>query len=311
MRVLGSASLAGVSGGIRVRMCRWWLPAMLVLVSGFAAAGQDAPLPDRDDFLAKARLHLKSDDRLLEDYTYREREVRVDFDGNGRAGRQVTREFEIYPSAAGSPSYRRLLAVNGVPEPAAKLAEADRKHREKIQEWLRDRQTESQSARARRELQERREREHETRIIDDIARVFDFRLERREEIRGRQAIVVAFAPRPGVKPLEEGAGLLPKVRGRAWVDEQDHEVVRVDLESIETISVGLGLLARIGKGTTLTFERQKVNGEVWLPCRMSVHPRARVAVFRRVDAQIVSEYSGYKKFTVETVTKFGLQGGTR
>lgn len=284
---------------------------LLVLLASAVFAGQEAPLPDKDDFLAKARQRLKSDDRLLEDYAYRERQVRVDFDTSGHVTSKVTKEFEVYPSVDGSPAYRRLVAVNGVPEPAGKLADADRRQRAKTQEWLHDRQAESQAARARRESRERRDREHEGRIIDDIVRVFDFRLERREEMRGRPAIVLAFAPRPGVTPLEDESAPMTKVRGQAWVDEQDHEVVRVDLECTDTITLGLGLLARIGKGTTLRFERQKVNGEAWLPYRVFMHPRARIAVFKRLDAEIVNEFSDYRKVDAETALKYGVAGASR
>ena len=210
----------------------------------------------------------------------------------------------MYPSVEGSPAYRRLIATNGVPESPRKLEEADRKHREKLLEWIHDRQAESPSVRGRRELKERRGREQEERIMDDILRVYDIRLVGREEVRGRPAIVLTLTPRPGVKPSVEDAAPMTKLRGRAWVDERDFEVVRADLESTDTINLGWGLLARIGLGTTLSFERQKVNDEVWLPARVTAHPKARIALVKRFDAKIISDYSDYRKFTVNTAISF-------
>ena len=52
---------------------------------------------------------------------------------------------------------------------------------------------------------------------------------------------------------------------RAWVSESDRELVRVDAEAIDTLSMGFGLLARLHKGAKLSFLRTKVNDEVWLP----------------------------------------------
>lgn len=268
------------------------------------ARAQDKPLPEKDAFLAEARKRITSDERLLSQYTFRERQVRTDFAGDGRAEKKTTKEFEVYPSVEGSPAYRRLIATNGVPESPRKLEDADRKHREKLLEWIHDRQAESPIVRGRRELKERREREQEERIMDDILRVYDIRLVGREEVRGRPAIVLTLTPRPGVKPSVEDAAPMTKLRGRAWVDERDFEVVRVGLESTDTINLGWGLLARIGSGTTLLFERQKVNDEVWLPARVTAHPKARIALVKRFDAEIISDYSDYRKFTVDKAISF-------
>lgn len=279
---------------------------LCVAMLGRAAVGRDqyTPLPEKDAFLAEARKRLKSDERLLSQYTFHERQVRIDLDGDGRAEKKTTKEFEVYPSVEGSPAYRRLIATNGVPESPRKLEDADRKHREKLLEWIHDRQAESPSVRGRRELKERRGREQEERIMDDILRVYDIRLVRREEVRGRPAIVLTLTPRPGVKPSVEDAAPMTKLRGRAWVDERDFEVVRADLESTDTINLGWGLLARIGSGTTLSLERQKVNDEVWLPARVTAHPKARIALVKKVDAEIISDYSDYRKFTVDMAISF-------
>ena len=99
--------------------------------------------------------------------------------------------------------------------------------------------------------------------------------------------------------MEEDAAPMTKLAGKAWVDEQDYEVARVDVETTDAITYGLGLLARLGSGTTLAFERQKLNNELWLPVRVEVRPKARIALLKRIDAHIVSQFSDYKTFTVE------------
>ena len=63
---------------------------------------------------------------------------------------------------------------------------------------------------------------------------------------------------------------------RAWIRESDRELVRLDAEAIDTLSIGFGLLARLHKGAKLSFLRTKVNDEVWLPSRVSFSGSARV-----------------------------------
>jgi hypothetical protein len=270
------------------------------VIGSVLAGAQDKPLPDKATFVEEARRRLKSDEQLQRRHTYRERQLREDFDSGGRVEKRVTREFEVYPSVEGSPSYRRLIAVNGVPEPEARLADADRKQRGKLREWARERQSESPSARARRESKEKRDQAHRARIIDDIQRVYDIRMDGREALRGRPAIVLTLTPRPGVRPLEDDSAPMTSLSVKAWIDEDEREVVRAEVEATDAINVGFGLLARIAKGTTLAFDRQRTNGEGWLPSRMEVRPKARIALLKSVDAHIVSEYSDYRPFTVET-----------
>ena len=61
---------------------------------------------------------------------------------------------------------------------------------------------------------------------------------------------------------------------------------------------GLGLLARIHKGTVATFERRKVNNDVWLPAKVTWTASGRVLLVRRLRLRGISEFSDYKKFTV-------------
>ena len=91
---------------------------------------------------------------------------------------------------------------------------------------------------------------------------------------------------------------------RAWVNEIDHELVRVDAEAIDTLSMGWGLLARLHKGAKLSFLRTKVNDEVWLPSRVSYSGSARVGLVAVLRRSGTSEYSGYRKFSVDTSSAF-------
>ena len=93
-------------------------------------------------------------------------------------------------------------------------------------------------------------------------------------------------------------------KARAWVSESDYELVRVEIEAIDDLSVGLGLLARIHKGTTASYQRRKVNDEVWLPAQVAWTATARVLLVKSLRVRGIADFSGYRKFTVDTSTTY-------
>jgi hypothetical protein len=91
--------------------------------------------------------------------------------------------------------------------------------------------------------------------------------------------------------------VVQKFQGRAWVSESDHELVKMEAEAIDTISFGLGLLARVHKGSRASFERRRVNDEVWLPAAARIQASARVLLLKGVRLDLETEYSDYRKAT--------------
>ena len=102
---------------------------------------------------------------------------------------------------------------------------------------------------------------------------------RREPIDGRDTILATLTPEktPSLRPTM--AKIMRHFKARAWISESDYELVRVEIEAIDNLSFGLGLLARVHKGTVATYQRRKVNNETWLPARGDVDgQRARPAL---------------------------------
>ena len=54
------------------------------------------------------------------------------------------------------------------------------------------------------------------------------------------------------------------------------------------------------EGARLSFLRRKVNGEVWLPAAVSYSGGVRVGLLRMLRRSGTSEFSDYRKFTVDT-----------
>ena len=141
-------------------------------------------------------------------------------------------------------------------------------------------------------------------MVDDVFRVYDFSMVGRETVAGRPAIAIDFAPKPGAAPLTDEGKVMKKARGRVWIDEDDHQVARVEAQTLDDISAA-GFLFKLYKWTTVSFERRKVNQEVWLPSEMRLAGSGR-ALFRRFHLETVVQYSDYRKFSVETDTKFAF-----
>ena len=78
-------------------------------------------------------------------------------------------------------------------------------------------------------------------------------------------ILATLTPKKDARPQTDEGKMMRHFKARAWISESDHELVRVETEAIDNLSFGLGLLARVHKGTVATYQRRKVNGETWLP----------------------------------------------
>jgi len=141
--------------------------------------------------------------------------------------------------------------------------------------------------------------------IDDLFRIYDIRMIRREPIDGHVTILATLDPKAGVRPQTDDGKIMRNFKARAWVSESDYELVRIEIEAVSDLSFGMGLLARVHKGTIATYERRKVNGEVWLPAKVTWTASGRVLLLRRLRLRGISEFSAYRKFAVDTSATFG------
>ena len=265
----------------------------IVVAAGLCAgaisiAAQDRPLPALDVFLANVRAHLRTDRTLLSQYTYLQRSRDLRFTKTGTIAPGAEKLYQIYPGLHRRERYERLMAVDGKPRDPADLAEDDRKHQKKVLDDLAKREHESAGDREKRLKAEAKELREEQDEVDDVFQVYDFRLVERQVIEGQSMIVVDFSPKPGATAKTDDGKMLTKAKGRAWVSEDDYELARLEAEMIADVRVAL-FLAKLYKGTTVSVDRRKVNGEVWLPARVQAQPlrtRARAQVQRRVGHRV-------------------------
>jgi multidrug efflux pump subunit AcrA (membrane-fusion protein) len=281
-----------------------WRTLAVALLSVTALAAQDRPLPDQDSFLRAVRARLRTDSSLQSSYIYVETRREQKLDGRGRVTEESVKVFESYPGLPGEQRWERLISENGRRRSEFDLEKELRDRQKKAEALAREATEQPAKLQARQQREYAEQRREFDAVIDDLFLVYDIRMERREVVNGYQTIVFALTPRSNVRPRTREGDQMRKFIVRAWVNESDHELVRVDAEAIDTLSMGWGLLARLHKGARLTFLRTKVNDEVWLPSRVSYSGSARVglvAVLRRAGD---SQFSGYRKFSVDTSTTY-------
>jgi hypothetical protein len=279
----------------------WAAPLALAATDG----SEGRPLPDTRTFLEEVRQNLRSDRLLLEQYTFTEKRIERRLDGKGGVKKTKTETFEVYPSAEPGDMYRRRIARDGDPISAAELAEEDRRQAERTEKSQRRLAEEDEAARAKRRAKQEEELRQEKEVIDELFHMDDLVMEGRETLDGRPTIVIAFSPRPGYKPATAGGKVLQKLAGRAWIDEGDRQLVRIEARLLENLGVGPAGVARLQKGATSYFYRRKVNDEIWLPAEARFTGSARVLLFFGASVDALFEYGDYRKFSVSTDTEVG------
>ena len=223
------------------------------------------------------------------DYTYIDREVQNNLDGKGKTKSTEVKTYEIM-EIYGS-QVQRLIEKDDKPLDAKESA----KEEEKIQKIIDKRRNESDEDRRKREEKEVKEREDGRKFVREVADAYDFKLVGTEEIAGREAWMIDGEPRPGFEPHMRGAKLLSKFHGRVWIDKGDLQLAKMDIEAIDTVSLGW-VVARIHKGTRVMMEQTRVNDEVWLPRHVTFKLDARVALLKGYNIDGDQEYRDYKKF---------------
>lgn len=108
--------------------------------------------------------------------------------------------------------------------------------------------------------------------------------------------MITFDPRPGYKASDNDLRFLKQIRGRAWIDEAELQILRVETEIIDDLKFGGGLLAKIQKGGTIRFDQQKINQEVWFLTRSEILLSGRVLLFKGFNFKIINQFYNFRKY---------------
>jgi hypothetical protein len=225
----------------------------------------------------------------FKNYTFLER---VEERRYGRSGNLSSKEIQTFEfMVLGGQPYGRLVERDDKALPEKEV----RKEQEKLDREQAKRQRESASDKVKQE----QDRVEQRRYLREVPEAFNLTLLGSEQIGGRPVWIISAQPKPGYKPKLKRAELLTKLRGKIWVDQTDYQWVKAEVEVIDTISFGFGLL-RLESGSVLSFEQVRVNDEVWLPVRIAIRADARVAYLRKLREELDITYRDYKKFQADS-----------
>ena len=237
-------------------------------------------------------------DKKQRDYTYIQREEQHKLDGKDQVKSSESRTYEIM--VLYQEQVRKLIAKDDKP-----LSEGDaRKEDDKIQKIIEKRKNESEDDRRKRLEKQNKEQEQGRQFVKEIADAYIFHFVGEEDLNGRKSQVIDAAPRPGYEPRMKDAKFLPKFRFRVWLDEAEKQWVKLDIECIDTVSVGLFLL-RLHKGSNIQIEQVRVNDEVWLPRHVALKLDARLALLKGLNISEDVTFRDYRKFRTDTKITIG------
>lgn len=253
-------------------------------------------LPPTTDPKEIIRRSVEIDHRTMErarNYTCQQREVMRHVDSHGTVKSTEIKTWDI-TVLYGEP-YSRLIQKDDKP-----LNEKDeKKEEEKIDRFIAKRKNESEGDREKRLAKEKKEREEGRAFLRDVANAYDFRVAGEEAVDGRPAWVLEATPRKDFHPTQPHADILPKIKGKIWIDKQEYYWVKAEAEAIDTISFGW-FLARVHKGSHFSFEQLRLNNEVWLMKRFYLNAGMRLFLFKNEAIEQEDIFSDYKKFTTGT-----------
>jgi hypothetical protein len=273
-------------------------PAVIFLVLASVALAQDKATPSlsEDQIRQLIRQTAENDmanDKRQRDYTYIQREEETKLNGKGEAKSTETKTSEIMEIYG--EQVERLIAKDDKP-----LSDKDaNKEEEKIQKVIDKRKNESEDDRKKREAKEEKEREQNRQFVREVADAYNFRFVGVDSLAGRDTYVIDGEPRLGYEPHLKEAKILPKFRFRAWIDKDESQWKKLDIQCIDTVSLGL-FLARIHKGSRIVIEQTRINDEVWLPQHVNVKVDVRLALLKDFNVEDDITYRDYKKFRTDT-----------
>jgi hypothetical protein len=252
-----------------------------------------AQTPDLRDIVRRSVSHHQENWALKRQYTFVERSSEKQFDKNGQVKSTETEANDV--SILFDEPYERLIEKNGKP-----LSEKDeRKEREKLAKFMAKRAHETPEQSRKRVAELEKDREKEVAYLREIPDAFDFRLLGEEKVDGKDTWEIQAEPHPGYVPKHSEAKYFAKIHARIWIDKADYQWVKLDAETIDTISVGL-VLFRLAKGSHLEFEQARVNDEVWLPKLERITAAGRLGIFKKASYEFVSTCESFRKFRSES-----------
>ena len=252
------------------------------------------PLNSRRCCSAFATTWALDDDSLAEfTYTLERRTYDVNFVGKVSSG--DIRTYEVVPSPfEPGRTWRRLVAVNGVRLSQEQLRRDEAKARQEADARRRARETRD-APRAR--------PSHPARGTGP-AEGAGAAGRHRTGLRFAPSLTrwstadrwpcSAMTPRAGAETRSDVGRHLEKLRGRIWVDRSQAQLVKAEFETTADITVGLGVIGRVGSGSRMVYRRGRASDGTWLPVETRFEGSGRTLMLIPFHLETWAKYTDFR-----------------
>jgi len=117
---------------------------------------------------------------------------------------------------------------------------------------------------------------------------------RREQLRGRESIVLDFRPRADFRPANEVQKPYARLAGRLWIDAADKAVARLEAWPHDPRSASVA-----PPSAPVVFEHERVAEGVWLERFVHINTYPDRALFNGIGLDTAKESSDFQRFTAD------------
>ena len=259
-------------------------------------------LPDLKKLFEEIDANQKQIDRIKENYAGTQVEEETEYDKAGKVTKKEVKEYTFF--YLDGDEITTLVKKEGKPLSDDEQKKENDKTQKRIAEiQKKEKKKEAKEEKAKEEGKEPKENDEPG--IEVFLRVCQFVNPRRERFRGQEVLVFDFEPNPEYKPKNLEERVVRELAGVIWIDEQAKDVVRLEAYFVGDVHIGGGIVANLQKGTSFVFEQAYVNSEVWLPTYVEAHIGFRLLLVKGFKVNLITRYSDYKRFNVETLNSIG------
>lgn len=278
------------------------LAALLVAFASGAARAETAPSAAPEiDAVELVRRVVKSQRRVEAAFagaTFDQREVKIEWGKDGRAKDVASRLFYVLSGEGDEESSRELVEVDGRPATEAEKSKAageDEKGRRKRVEQ----KAASEARRAEKVSGDEDDPLVGRKRLSELISRFVIRVVGEEDVEGRLAYVLDFAPDPAAPPAHSlGERALNSLSGRALIDAVDFQVRSVVARLTKPVKVAGGIAANV-KEAEIVYTGQPLGGDLWFPCVVELRLTGKTALFFRLDTSFRFEFANLRRFRVD------------
>jgi hypothetical protein len=272
-----------------------------VLLLGLAATTIVRGQADAREIIRHAVAADERNWRAARNYTFLQRVEFRRLDAQGDVKLAEVRTYDV-TLQEGTP-YRQLVQKDDRPLAATE----EKREQASLARSIAERRQETAAERARRLSVYERRPDWQREAWHELPDAFEYRVAGEERLEGHSIWVIEAVPRPGYQARSSTAKWFASLKGRFWVDQQDRQIVKVEVEVIDTISVGL-FLVRVAKGSRATLELTSVGDGVWLPDRLQVCASARLGLLKALRIEQTTHYSRYSSVAADARAIYPADG---